>query len=84
MNKVCVRCKKELTGFIQPNKTYCDGCMFIRRKELHAINSKKRIYKNKLKKFYSYQRIPLIQSPYLIELKQLMKCLPLEIREKNR
>lgn len=63
----CIRCE-ELLPLGSPNdKQYCNGCWKIHKKEYNKELYHKTTYKRNLRKFYDFQRIPLIQSPYFTE-----------------
>lgn len=63
----CVCCGKPFSVNDPDYKQYCKCCIKIHRRETSKIRSYKKRYKKKLRNFYDFQKIPLIQSPYFID-----------------
>lgn len=63
-DRYCVMCDGTLPVGSHPEKEYCDKCWIIHRKKYNQTKYYEKVYRTKLKKFYSFQRIPLILSPY--------------------
>ena len=64
-DQYCIKCNYTLPIGADVNRQYCDKCWKVHRRNYNRSKYQQKKYQETLKKFYSYQRIPLIQSPYL-------------------
>jgi len=63
----CVKCFRRFGASISSHKLYCDDCYKIRLVGKRRAMYNRRVYRKTLRKFYDFQKIPLILSPYFIE-----------------
>ena len=74
----CLKCNVSLPIGSHSTREYCDDCWKEWRKTYNQKHYKLIAANKKIKRFYENQKIVLIQSPYLVDIKTLNKIIILE------